>query len=388
MSKREHKGRARQDRGGEHANATVYAPLHLMPGAEHLAPFAPGATIEEEPEALRVVLSWPGLRVVLTRMDDGDMGEHLAGLQGFVRQGGGGEALAIRVLTTLSVYGFVIEPGFDEEGRAMNLVAGLTSATEGLCFLDGQLHDGEGTALLGPDAGAAPTPAPERVAARALVLLALAHRGLLEDDAGKPDEAEGEAARGRLAAWVDAEKALTEELEESENELLHTPLGEADPQAIVDAVWGAEGAAVLLWALGARALPPHDVSEHPFAIGKEAGLLGEKHPALIRTAKLRKVDELWHQQRRLLAIHWRLVEQRVSPGAVDFLGVAKKDFLRGVDLDGIPVVGKDLAVGGKSLAKADPSEIGTTASIATERHRAANWLVGVHPVYSTVVAPT
>ena len=369
-------------------NATVYAPLHLLPDRSHLEPLASGATIERDEAAARVVLSWPGLRVILTRMPDAEMGRHLHGLQGFVRSKGGGEALATRVLATMSVYGFTIEPEFDREGRAMRLVRGITSASDALCLLpDGQMYDANGRALFGlePALGAPPA---NRVAARALILLAMAMRGLLEQDAGKPDEAQAETLRAKLASWIEQHAGLRDELEAPERALLGSPLGKAHPQAIVNAVWAAEGAQVLLFALGARALPAHDAQEHPYKVAREVGVLGDSTPSLLDAPKLLSADELLRLQRRLLAIHWRAVNQRVRPGAVDFLGLARQEFLHGVDLAGIGVADGDLAVRGVPFSQADAPALQIVSSIAVERHRAANWLIGVHPIYSRVIAPT
>jgi hypothetical protein len=173
-------------------NTTVYAPVHMLPERGHLERLAPGATIERDAEAAGIILSWPDLRVILSRMPDAAMGRHLHWLQGFVRSKGGGEALATR---TLSVDGFVVEPQFDREGRAMRLVDGLTAATDGLCLLgDGKLYDAAGRELLDGLPVLGP-PAADRVAARALVLLALSMRGLLDEDAGKPDEGQPKALK-------------------------------------------------------------------------------------------------------------------------------------------------------------------------------------------------
>ena len=369
-------------------NATVYAPVHVLPERGHLEPLAPGATIEREAEAARIILSWPGLRVILSRMPDAEMGRHLHWLQGLVRSKGGGEALATRTLATLSVYGFVVEPQFDREGRAMRLVGGLTAATDGLCLLeDGKLYDAAGRELLDGPPVLGP-PAAERVAARALVLLALSMRGLLEEDAGKPDEPQAEALRVKLATWLERHAALRDELEAHERTVLIAPIGKAQRQAIIDAVWAAEGAQVLLFALGARALPAHDDQEHPYKVAREIGVLGATPPALLDGPQLASLEELLCLQRRLLAIHWRAVNQRVRPGTVDFLKLASKDFLRGVDLTGIAVVDGDLSVHGASFSRAAPSDLEIVSSIARERHHAANWLIGVHATYSRVVTPT
>lgn len=367
------------------AHATVYAPHRLLPDATHLAPLAPGARIDVDRESARVTLSWPDLRITLTRMDDSQMAEHLVGLQGHVRSRGAGEALALRVLSTLSIYGFVVDPAVDDAGRAMRLVAGLTSATDGLCFLDGDLVDATGTSLFTKPPA---SPTAPRVAARALCLLALAMRALLESDAGKPDEPKAEGVRRELDDWVRRIPEVRDELEPGEARLLSAPIGRAERQAVIDAVWRAEGAQVLLWALGARDLPPHDAQEHPYAVARACQLLAPGRPALL-DATLRSAAELEAMRLRLVAIHWRMVEARVNPGRpLDFRALEGRDFLRGVDLAGIPTLEGDLAVRGAPVVRAAFPDVGVGGSIALERHHAANWLLGVHPVYSRVVTPT
>jgi hypothetical protein len=367
------------------AHATVYAPSRLLPDATHLAPLAPGAQIEVDREASRVTLIWPDLRVTLTRMDDAEMPAHLTALQGHVRTLGVGEGLATRVLSTLSVYGIVIDPGVDAEGRAMGVVAGITAAADGLCFIDGDLVDRSGRSLLTtrPD-----VPSPSRIAARALCLLAGSMRALLESDAGKPDQPKAEGVRRELVAWVRNVPEVREELEPHELELLETPLGSAERQAIIDAVWRAEGAQVLLWALGARDLPPHDGQEHPFALAKACHILAPTRPALLSAAR-RSAAEIDALRLQLMAIHWRLVEARTNPGStVDFRSLSTREFLKGVDLSRVPTMAGDLAVRGAPITKATFPDVGIAGSIALERHHAANWLIGVHPAYSRVVTPT
>jgi hypothetical protein len=93
-------------------------------------------------------------------------------------------------------------------------------------------------------------------------------------------------------------------------------------------------------------------------------------------------------QRRLLATHWRAVNQRVGPGAVDFRGLASKEFLRGVDLAGISIVEGNLSVHGASFSRAAPPNLQIVSSIARERHRAANRPIAMHAMYSRVITPT
>jgi hypothetical protein len=105
--------------------------------------------------------------------------------------------------------------------------------------------------------------------------------GLFDEDAGKPDEPEAEALRAKLATWLERHAALRDELEAHERTVLMAPIGKAKRQTIIDAVWAAEGAQVLLFALGARALPAHDDQEHPYKIAREIGVLGATPPALL-----------------------------------------------------------------------------------------------------------
>jgi hypothetical protein len=45
-------------------------------------------------------------------------------------------------------------------------------------------------------------------------------------------------------------------------------------------------------------------------------------------------------------------------------------------------------VKGAPITRADAGTVRLVTSIALERHRAANWLLGVHPVLSRVATPT
>jgi hypothetical protein len=367
---------------------TVYAPVRLFPGPAYLAPFAPGAEIDANPEAARAAIVWPDLRITLTGMRHEAMAAHLRGLQAYVRAHSGREALAIRVLSSLSVYRLAIEPAFDNGHRAFDFVAGLTRSTEGLCLFGGELYDGDGHPLLMDPAGGLVAPSADRVAQRALVLVALAMRGLLDQNANTSQERHADVLRARLITWLETWPELAGEAEPAELMLLGTPIGKGREQTMAEAIWRAEGATVLLWALGAREQLVHDVQQHPYEMAHDCGVLDEKRPVLLENPRLRPEAELQRQRRRLLAIHWRLVEQTLRPGPVAFLTLPDCGFSGAVDLAGIAVADGDLAIGGHPVSSADPMRVAIAAAIAGERHQAANWLVGVHPTYSRVVTPT
>jgi hypothetical protein len=184
-------------------NCAVYMPLRMFPTAEQLSPLCGGARVSVDQAAQVATLQWPDRTLRMTRMPEGQMGEHLQGLVGYIRSKGGSEALVLRALHTMSVLGMTVEPDFDPHGVVMDFVGNIIGASDGFCFLGGELYGTGGQGLLFDEAGRLRPPAAARVACRAQVLLALAVRGLLEQDVGKADEALAETARAELvsALW-------------------------------------------------------------------------------------------------------------------------------------------------------------------------------------------
>ncbi len=363
-------------------NAAVYAPIHFFPATEQLEILSRGGTVAARPDVGFAEISWPsGTSIRFTRMPDSHVGDHLSQLHGVVEKMNAGPGLEVRVLSTLSVFGLVVEPGLDAE--AIRFIATFTGACGGFCFIDEKLVDGDGNNLL--ETGAL-RPAADRVARRALVLLTVAFRALLEGDSGSDDELDSESLRQRLGAWFDAVPGLTDEIQPVENELLRTPIGEADPSTVAAAVRRAEGAQVLLWALGARDLPAHDEHEELFLVARDVGVLDQASPALLESPELRPDDELDWMRRRLVGIDWRL--SNLDEEDVDLAEFATDTWFGGFDVDGIAMVDGDLAIEGSALAAADEEAVAHAAWTASERHRAANWLIGAHPVYTSVATPT
>ena len=370
-------------------NACVYSPVPELPWDEVAAELAPDAAFEASAE--QITLTWADLRVTIHPMPRAELSEHLAGFRGYIRGRGGegAEALATRVLSTMAVLGIELDPALADD-RAMRVVFGLTSGTDGLCFVGGEVYDGQGQQLL--LGGRLARPAAPRVAARALCLLAGAFRGLLDQDAGGPDEADANDLARTLLGFVDGLPAVRDELEPHERALLEAPVGEAPQQAIVNAVWGAEAACVLLWALGVRPLAAHDHSEHPFAICRELGLPGDAPPALLSDPTLRPVAEVDAQHSLLRGINWRMRQFSLTQDAVDFEAFSEKPHVGAFEPGDTPLAitsaGKDLAIQGEPISLAAEDAVRTAASIAVERHRAANWLLGSHPLWSRVDTPT
>jgi hypothetical protein len=218
-------------------------------------------------------------------------------------------------------------------------------------------------------------------------LVTVAARALVERDAGGSAEAEAEAMRKRWLAWLE-QTGLVEHMEPFEAHVLGTPVGGLQPQQVSNAVWLAESAQVLLWALSVRELPAIDGQEHPFEVAK-ACEIGNPGAPLLQAATLRPLDEIERMRRTLFGVHWRIRDQQHNPGHTDMSDVAAKG-IGGVPfaLDGIQLGKGDLVVRDTPIQQATPELLGFVASIAMERHRAANWLVGVHPVLSRVPTAT
>lgn len=238
---------------------------------------------------------------------------------------------------------------------------------------DGDVGDGE-------DGFEPSPPSAERVARRALALVAVTvrayneaethgteaaglHRELLNwvRDAGIEDELEGPDPS--VPRWVD------------ERSVVMAPPGGLDAQAQTDASWRAEGLAVLAWALGLYELPAHDEPADPFTLWEtlEDGDAA-KARALLASATLRPREEIEALRKRLFALHWRLRDFTLNPRRMDFAEIARTAWFGPLDIAGLPLAEGDLAIRGVPIDQADPALFGAVHSATMERHKAANWL--------------
>jgi tetratricopeptide (TPR) repeat protein len=267
---------------------------------------------------------------------------------------------------------------------------------------------------------AAVAPSAQRVAARALALAAVIIRAHLESDAA------GEKWRSRLLDWVQA-LDLGAELERSERDLLHTPVGWANEQLVVDSRWRAAGLAVLAWALYRFELPPYDeltdVLQALASVGLTWDSLADRDTTrareLLQTAGLRPTVEIQHFASHITIIGWRLKQFRLDPersapfvefdvrgdhpvpsgtgpmlGKPTGPGIGKAmdfgAFLRRHPrfqeywLEGVRLIDKDLALGDKPIAEATLDAVDNCASSAMECQVAAYWLQGDSPTYAAV----
>lgn len=228
-------------------------------------------------------------------------------------------------------------------------------------------------------------PAPQRVAARALVLCAVVCRGFIEQE---PKSRDNDALRRRVLDWLDGLK-LMPEAEPKELAMLRAPLGTLPPQDAVDAGWRCEGLAVLAWALQVFELPGYDTEMEPKAVTEALGFLwAEEAAELLAAPTLRPAAELERVGRQLFALNWRLTEFSLRPKSLYFGAFAKDAWFGPLDASYVRLMQGDLAVGNQPIIRATPEEVAALASVARERHEAINWLLGQDPVYSRVAANT
>ncbi len=236
----------------------------------------------------------------------------------------------------------------------------------------------------GTDAPKPPTAA--RVARRAVALMMLSGRAVLERDHGKSDLID--ANYDKLQEWI-AETGVSGEFEKWERDALRKRPGELDRQAAINAMWRIEGLEVLAWALGKHPLPRYDAMSSVDDVWAALGFMrADATTELLATATLRPAEELDAVRRQFLAYHWRLRQFGLKPEKMDFRAFAATCWFGGFDHTPFDLIDDELALGGKRLDEADADLFGLCQSIAVERHRAANWLCWGPTVYSNADAST
>ena len=224
-------------------------------------------------------------------------------------------------------------------------------------------------------------PGSERVARRALALTAVAARGLM--DMNLAQGLSPAYSHEHLRAWVEGAE-IDGELEPEEKRVIETAPRALDHQDALNAVWRLEGLVVLAWALGLCELPAYDAVVDTDQLLATLGFPNEpdRARALLETPVLKSPNALKAYQEQAFALHWRLVDFRVNPQAMDFAKMKEECWFGPLDLSWATLAENDLAIQGEAISRANADAVGTVASIANERHRAANWLIGYASVYS------
>ena len=227
-------------------------------------------------------------------------------------------------------------------------------------------------------------PTADRIAARAIVLSAVACRALIEQDAEKPG---AEQLRKDVLQWL-TDVGVYGELEEKEAALISTPLGQLEKRDRIDASWSAEGMVVLSWVLGHSSLPAFYVQCDPSEVAHEMGFLAERASTVLRHPRLRNSIDLSIAEETYLTLHWRLRQFSSDPTPMDFAAYVAKCEWGPLRLDQLKLCEGDLAVDDTRIDRLPQTIFRQTLSIVQERHRTFNWLIGWESVYSQVTTDT
>jgi hypothetical protein len=274
--------------------------------------------------------------------------------------------------------GIIFTPSrlLDAERRVLIAMNGSFDASAELPAVpptEGQLNaePGDGPKVVEVNDG---PPTAERVARRAILLTAVGNRGLLEEECAS--EASGRESCQGMLEWL-RDARVSDELEAEEWKIFQRPFGRLESQAKINAVWRLEGAGVLLWALGLYELPPYDQLVTPSDL-QEVVRIYEANPArdIVANAKLRPDEELQDYWKHATMTHWRFVNFRLRPTAIDFVACSQGCWIGQFDISRFRIQDKDLVVGNRPIAKADPQLVNISHSASVERHLAINWLIG------------
>jgi hypothetical protein len=315
--------------------------------------------------------------------------KQLAGMAGYFSQGepSAHQRMVVEQVIPRFVFSMACIYHAEPQRQDFEFLGELCQQLEGFIFNGSSLIDAAGNCVLRVDGYSDPdasfpaslyTPPPqepvssEQARGRSLALGAVVMRGILERDLDGLDDPE--ELHQRLMTWIN-ERGVASHLEESEMELVSSPPGSLDSQQTIDSMWQVEGLEVLLWALQMKDMPSCDELSD---VDTPLNLLGIWKPSTessVANAELRPIDELETQQAVQLTIHWRLREQGLRPKHMNLPVFIEQAKFGPLSLQGVPLIDDDLAIRGLPLNQAAPELRGLASSIASERHRAANWLM-------------
>lgn len=230
-----------------------------------------------------------------------------------------------------------------------------------------------------------PPPDPRRVARRALCLVAVSYRGLLELQA---DLAVAERFRRKACRWVEV-LGLWKELEPWERHLLYSRAGHIERQQAVNASWRIEALGVLAWALGLWPRLDYDQTVPAQALLTRMRLLSLDAAELIAGARVAPAGEIDAFALEQLAVHWRLREWSGRTEPIDFEAFCREtDFGRQLRIERLAFGSADLLVAGSPLRELSPLRLEQMLAMTQQRHQAVHWLQGWDPILSNVDTPT
>lgn len=224
----------------------------------------------------------------------------------------------------------------------------------------------------------------DEVAARLLVLVALARRGFLELRPDLIADDTPEAERFDLVSWL-AEEKLLGSLTPEELALIEAPVGQPTPDDTLDATWRIEDAVVLAWALDLiPCIPPYDEATDA------AGVIDALPPPWSRTtefrtaarlreestiAQAREQAEVWSDRADIYWWHHETNEVGVEPDPRQLVSdLTTEAFAAG--LIGHPLAG-DFPTRDGTYRDLAPETVEQLQMIASRRSLSLNWLCGL-----------
>lgn len=230
-------------------------------------------------------------------------------------------------------------------------------------------------------------PNADRVAKRALALVAVAARGLI--DMNLSQGLTPAYTHESLIEWTEG-LSLHDEFEPAEVAIIKTAPEQLNKQDVMNSIWRLEGLAVLAWALGVHELPAYDCVVDTDTLFSKLGFRQDDSVAheLLSNPVLASANKLETYNNQIFSYHWRMTDFRVRPMEIDFKKMETECWFGPLDLSWATFANNDLVLSGQPIAEADSNLIGLAGSIAMERHIASNWLIGHSVVYSETDAST
>jgi hypothetical protein len=180
------------------------------------------------------------------------------------------------------------------------------------------------------------------------------------------------------------ETGLWDDMTTAERAFIRAPAPKM--QEIMNATWLMESAVCLLWALGRVAeMPPYDTQADPELLKV---LSSEPFNDQLANAELRQLPSIQQAREFAERWHWRSRTRQLQesdqpitlPGKLTLDEIIRMSAEDTAQEGGFPQpLGGDFPAFGKSYRDLSPDEWSLTTSIATERHRALNWLCGYAP---------
>jgi hypothetical protein len=346
------------------------------------------------------------------------------GMQGYFSRFPDPSGRLPQVLALIGTFQFSLGTQFDPDwddpssDERFAIVCGLARMLDGVLFSPSGLRDPDGRLLFGaagdfdPEArwptvrataqavadgvleagpdGPNP-PSADRVARRAVALMGVTGRAVVERDfrSGEMSAEEAADVLTRLRNWI-GRLGVEDELEPAEQQLLQAEPGKLTDRQMFDAGWRIEGLAVLAWALGRAPLPRYDELVNIDDVWGSVGFLRpDAAETLLKGATLRPVEELQAYRKQMLGLHWRLRDFRqVKAKRMNFRAFAANCWFGSFDVSLFELIDDELALRGHRLNEAPADILGAASGIALERHLAINWLCYGPAVYSKTYVGT